>query len=125
MVKKNSNDDSARIKDIVVEAMQDKKAKNIISLDLRKVPNAVTDYFVICDVSSKIQAGSVYDNVMEFVKKNLNQNPFHREGVENAEWILIDYVDVVVHIFTEETREFYNLEDLWGDAERKEYESYN
>ncbi len=118
---KQKKDDSTSLMHRVVEAMQDKKAKNITSLDLRKISNSVTDYFVICDVPSKIQAGAIFDNVLEFVKKETGSNPYHKEGVENAEWILIDYVDVVVHIFQEDTRKFYNLEDLWADAGRKEY----
>ncbi len=121
---KQKKDEATSLMQMVVEAMQDKKAKNIVSLDLRKIPNAVTDYFVICDVSSKIQSGAVYDNVLEFVKKNTGANPYHREGVENAEWILVDYVDVVVHIFTEDMRQFYNLEDLWADAKRNDYDSF-
>jgi ribosome-associated protein len=120
-----NNEASANLMQQVVEAMQDKKANNILSLDLRKIPNSVTDYFVICDVASKIQAGAVYDNVLEKVKKTLGMNPFHREGLENAEWILVDYVDVVVHIFTEDTRSFYDLEGLWADAETKQYETFN
>jgi ribosome-associated protein len=122
---KQKKDEAALIMQTAVEAMQDKKAKNIISLDLRDIPNAVTSYFVICDVSSKIQSGAVFDNVTEWVKKKTGENPYHKEGVENAEWILIDYVDVVVHIFTEETRDFYNLESLWADAKTKEYESFD
>jgi ribosome-associated protein len=119
------NDDANIILRQVVEAMQDKKAKKITSLDLRKIPNSVTDFFVICDASSKMHVGSIYDNVLERVKKITGLNPFHREGVENSEWILIDYVDVVVHIFLDETRSFYNLEGLWADADRNEYESFD
>ncbi len=121
---KQKNDEATSLMHTVVKAMQDKKAKNIVSLDLRKLPNAVTSYFVICDVVTKIQSDAIYDNVLEFVKKKTGENPFHREGVENAEWILVDYVDVVVHIFTEDARNFYNLEGLWADAGRKEYESF-
>ncbi len=105
----------------VVAAMQEKKAKDIIHLDLSVLPDAVTDYFIICHVSSKIQAGAVYDNVLEQVRKNCKEHPYHREGYENAEWILIDYVDVVVHIFLEEKRKFYHLEALWADAKMVSY----
>ncbi|UBM61189.1 ribosome silencing factor [Candidatus Sulfidibacterium hydrothermale] len=100
----------------VVAAMQEKKAKDIVHLDLTALPDAVTDYFVICHVSSKTQATAVYDYVLEQVWKNCKEHPYHREGYENAEWILIDYVNVVVHIFLEEKRKFYHLEGLWADA---------
>jgi len=107
----------------VVKAMQDKKAKNIVSLDLNNISNAVTHYFVICSASSKTQVGAIFDNVMEMVKKNCGINPIHREGVNNSEWILLDYFDVVVHIFQDDTRSFYKLEDLWADAPRTDYKS--
>jgi len=107
----------------VVKAMQDKKAKNIVSLDLNSIPNAVTHYFVICNAPSKTQVDAIYENVMEMVKNNCEINPVHREGVNNSEWILLDYFDVVVHVFQDDTRTFYKLEDLWADAPRKEYKS--
>lgn len=123
MAKKILNDGTDFVLKQVVAAMQEKKAKNIISLRLNKIPNAVAEYFVICHAPSKTQVGAIYDNVVEFVKKNCGTNPYHREGYENSEWILIDYSDVVVHIFQENIRSFYQLEDLWADAKLKEYES--
>jgi len=122
---KKVRDDAGFVVKNVVEAMQDKKAKDIVSLDLDKIPNSVTRYFVICSATSKTQADAVYDNVLEFVKKNCGINPSHREGITNAEWILIDYFDVVVHIFLEDTRAFYKLEELWADAEKTIYNSDN
>lgn len=107
----------------VVEAMQDKKAKNIVSLDLSNISNSVTSYFVICDAPSKIQVNAIYENVVEIVKKNCGVRPYHIEGVANAEWILLDYFDVVVHIFNDKTRAFYKLEELWADAPRTDYKS--
>jgi len=118
-------DDAFNILQTAVEAMQDKKAKKIVSLDLTKIHNAVTNYFLICHASSKTQLGAIYDNVLEFVRKECETKPYNKEGLENAEWILIDYVDVVVHIFLEDIRPFYNLEGLWADAGIKEYESYD
>ena len=103
--------------------MQEKKAKNIVSLDLTGLADAVTDSFVICHVSSKMQVNAIYDFVVENVIKNCGERPYHREGYENAEWVLIDYVNVVVHIFLEDTRKFYHLEGLWADAKLTEYES--
>ncbi len=106
-----------------VAAMQEKKAKEIVSLDLTEVQDAVTDHFLICHATSKAQVNAVYDYVVEIVTKNCGEHPYHREGYENSEWILIDYVDVVVHIFLEETRNFYNIESLWADAKFKHYVS--
>lgn len=122
VVKKNNADYLLKQ---VVTAMQDKKGKNIVSLNLVKIPNSVTDYFVICHAPSKTQVEAIYDNVIDYVKKQCDENPFHREGFENSEWILIDYVDVVVHIFQQNIRGFYQLEELWADAKLKSYESDN
>ncbi len=120
---KNIRDEADIVLENVVKAMQDKKAKNIVSLDLNSIPNAVTHYFVICNAPSKTQVDAIYENVVELVKKNCGINPVNREGVSNSEWILLDYFDVVVHIFQNDTRAFYKLEDLWADAPRKEYKS--
>lgn len=106
-----------------ITAMQEKKAKNIVSLDLTGVQDAVTDYFLICHAASKTQVHAIYDHVEELVMKNCGEKPYHREGYENSEWILIDYVDVVIHIFLEESRHFYNIESLWADAKIKHHES--
>ncbi len=116
-------DDALNILKAVIAGMQDKKAKKIISLDLSKINNSVTNYFVICHAPSKIQVEAIYDNVLEFVRKKCKIKPFNKEGLENAEWILIDYFDVVIHIFLEDIRYFYKLEDLWADAVLKEYKS--
>jgi len=123
MVKKVVRDDADSILKNVVEAMQEKKARQIISLDLSEMPNAVTKYFVICHAPSRIQVDAIYDNVVEFVQKQCGIKPYHHEGVENSEWILIDYIDTVVHIFLEDIRTFYHLEELWADADLKEYDS--
>ncbi len=121
MKQRIANDDTKKIVQQAVAAMQEKKAKNIVSLDLTHLDDAVTDYFVICHASSKIQVNAIYDFVVEQVIKNCGERPYHREGYENAEWVLIDYVDVVVHIFLEDTRKFYHLEGLWADAVLTEY----
>ena len=123
MSNKVLKDDTLQIVEQVVSGMQDKKARQIVSLDLSKIPNAVTQYFIICHAPSKTQVDAIYDNVLEFVKKQCGVNPFNREGYENSEWILIDYVDVVAHIFLEDIRTFYHLEDLWADAKIKSYPS--
>jgi len=123
MEKKEIHDDAASLIDQIVAGMRDKKAKNIVSLDMTKIPHAVCDYFVICHANSKTQVNAIYDGILEKVYKNCGVNPEHREGYENSEWILIDYFDVVAHIFLEETRSFYKLESLWADAAITQYES--
>lgn len=100
-----------------VQGLEDKKAKDIIVLDLRKLPNAVSDYFIVCHGTSDTQVKALADAVEETVRKQTKDKPWHIEGTSNAEWVLIDYVNVVVHIFLEHSREFYQLEDLWADAQ--------
>jgi ribosome-associated protein len=117
------NDDSDAVMEQIVSAMQEKKAKQIVGLDLSNIPNAVTKYFVICHAPSKTQVDAIYDSVLENVKRNNGVKPFNKEGQENSEWILIDYVDVVAHIFLEGIRSFYRLEDLWADAKLMNYAS--
>ena len=109
--------------DVVVKGIQEKKGKNIVILDMTKIDNSICRYFVICDGDSNIHVDAVAESVDDYVRENLHEKPFHVEGRENAEWILIDYVDVIVHIFQKSVREFYNLEGLWADAKRTEIEN--
>ena len=117
--KKKSTDSarSAGLLDAVVDGMRDKKAKNIMVLDLQGIENRVTDYFVVCDADSKTHVNSIADGVEDFVEKKASQKAYHSEGHQNGEWILIDYIDVVAHVFLREAREHYNIEALWGDAD--------
>ena len=101
----------------IVQAMEDKKGKDLSVLDFTKLTGRVCDSFVICHGNSRTQVEALADNVTGEVKKSTGLNHWHKEGFENAEWILIDYSDVVVHIFQQERRKFYNLEQLWADAE--------
>jgi ribosome-associated protein len=110
--------DSKVLCDCIVEGMQENKAKDIVVLDLREVKNAVTDFFVICSGESTTQVDGVNSSVMRHTRKELQERPWHQEGKENSEWILLDYVDVVAHIFHKDSRSFYDLEDLWADAIR-------
>ena len=103
--------------DAIVEGMEERKAKNITILNISKLENRVTDYFVICDADSKTHVNSIADSVEDMVIKLTNEKAYHAEGHQNSEWILIDYINIVVHVFLRETREFYNIEGLWGDAE--------
>jgi ribosome-associated protein len=108
---------SEKLSEVVVKGMQEKKASDIVVMDLRKVKNAVADYFVICSGSSDTQIDAIAESIDEEVSKTLKQNPWHQEGKTNKEWLLIDYVDVVAHVFKKDRRDFYSLEKLWGDAE--------
>ena len=102
----------------VVEAMDAVKGKEIVTLDLREITTAVTDYFIICHAPSKTQVDAIADKVQELVFQKMHYKPYHVEGRDNTEWILIDFVDVVVHVFLESKRSYYKLEELWADAER-------
>ncbi len=103
--------------DAVVEGMKEKKAKNITILNLQSIENRVTDYFVICDADSKTHVNSIADSVEVVVSNLTKEKAYHSEGQQNGEWVLIDYINIVAHVFLKETREHYNIEGLWGDAE--------
>jgi ribosome-associated protein len=109
-----------KLVDAVVLGMQEKKAKNISILNLKATENSICDYFVICDAQSTTQVDAIAGSVEFIVEKSLGDKVLHKEGFENANWILLDYVDVVVHIFQTESRDFYNLEEFWEDAEKVE-----
>jgi ribosome-associated protein len=112
-----TDDKLALLTDSIVEAMQNKKAKKIVTLDLTKLNNRVVDMFIICHGDSDRQVEAIAREVEDHVKKTLDDRPFGREGFENKEWILLDYVNIVVHVFLEEKRDFYAIEELWGDAD--------
>lgn len=114
MAKKTNFKDSKDLATYISKLLLQKKAEDILIFDLRD-KTSVTDYFVICTSSSDVHSKALADFVSEETKK-LGQKPWHNEGYTNLSWILLDYVDVVVHIFLKEPREFYNLEGLWGDA---------
>ena len=102
----------------IVSAMDSVKGKEIVTLDLRETGTSVTDYFVICHANSKTQVDAIADKVIDMAWEKEHVKPYHLEGRDNTEWILIDFVDVVVHIFLQSARSFYQLEELWADAER-------
>ena len=107
---------SEQIKDEIIRGMQEKKAMEIVCIDLRDMKNAVTDFFIICHADSKTHVEAIADSVEDYVRKKTGERPFHKEGVANAEWILVDYFNAVAHIFNHEQREFYRIEQLWADA---------
>jgi ribosome-associated protein len=115
--KKKTKDINELMKDQIVGGMQEKKAKEIICIDLRNIKNAIADFFVICHADSKTHVEAIADSVEEYVHDQTGENPYHKEGTANAEWILLDYVNVVAHIFQKELRDFYGIEKLWADAE--------
>jgi len=102
----------------IIDGIQDVKGKNVVKLDLTELKQSVADYFIICSGESSTQVEGIYQSIARSTKKELDEKPWHAEGIGNAEWILLDYVDVVVHIFYKDVRKFYNLEDLWADAIR-------
>lgn len=104
------------LSDAVIGGMKEMKASDIVLIDLRSIGNAVADFFVICSGNSDTQIDAISDSVEEEVYKTTSDNPWRKEGKENKEWILMDYANVVVHIFRKDRREFYSLEKLWGDA---------
>ncbi|MBX2969835.1 MAG: ribosome silencing factor [Cyclobacteriaceae bacterium] len=122
MAKKRKGVSSEKLCDAIVKGMQEKKALDILVLDLRKVKNAIADFFVICSGGSDKQLDAIAESVDAEVYKALNENPWHVEGKNNKEWVLLDYFDVVAHIFRKDKREFFALEKLWGDAEVTEIE---
>lgn len=100
----------------IIKGIEAVKGENITILDLREIDNSPSDYFILCDGNSNTQVNAIAGSVQKIVSKALHDKPWHVEGEVNAEWILMDYVNVVVHVFQKSIREFYNLDGLWGDA---------
>ncbi len=123
MVKNKVLNESAYISELAIFGIQEKKGNDIVRLDLRNIFSSVTDYFVICHADSTTQVKAIANSIEEEVFKAIQQEPWRKEGLEYGEWILLDYINVVVHIFRTDKREFYGVEDLWGDAEVKYYKS--
>lgn len=101
---------------LIIKGIEEVKGNDIDILDLRDIDTAVCDYFVICNGTSNTQVNAIVNSVQKIVSKELKDKPWHVEGTDNAEWVLMDYVTIVVHVFQKETREYYNIEGLWGDA---------
>jgi len=101
---------------LIIKGIEKVKGENITILDLRDIENTVCDYFIICDGNSNTQVNAISSSIQKIVSKAIKDKPWHIEGESNATWILMDYINVVVHIFQKQTREFYNIENLWGDA---------
>jgi ribosome-associated protein len=100
----------------IINAIQEKKGENIVSLDLRKIDEAVADFFIICEANNQPQIRTISENVEEKVRLKCEEHPYHHEGYKAMQWVLIDYVNVVVHVMQPESRKFYKLEEMWSDA---------
>ena len=123
MAKKKSNADELISK--IISGVEDVKGIDVSLLDLRDIENTVFSYFIVCSGSSNTHVNAIVRSVQKTVSKGLREKPFHTEGLENSEWVLIDYVNIVVHIFQKHIREYYNIEELWGDAKTTQIASNN
>ena len=110
--------------EVIAAAMLDKKAQNVVAMDLTGIGSAITDHFVICNADSTTQVVAISDNVGEKMWTECKEDPIRSQGRENAFWVILDYGDIVVHIFKTEYRDFYRLEDLWSDAEKVNFNDY-
>jgi len=106
---------------VMADAMLDKKAQNVVGIDLRPIGTAITDHFMICNADSTTAVNAIADNVIEKMRTEVGRKPIRTQGMENDFWIILDYGDIVAHIFLTEYRDFYRLEDLWADAPQKGY----
>ena len=123
MVKNKAINESTYISELAIHGIQEKKGNDIVRLDLRNIHSSVSDYFVICHADSATQVKAIANSIEDEVFKAIQQDPWRKEGLEYGEWILLDYVNVVIHVFRTDKREFYGVEELWGDAEVKSYKS--
>ena len=114
MVRKNSSPD--QLITFILKGIEEVKGKDINILDLREIENTVCDYFIICNGTSNTQVNAIVHSIQKIVSRETKDKPWHVEGTDNAEWVLMDYVNVVVHVFQKHIREFYDIEGLWGDA---------
>lgn len=101
----------------IVTAIKEKKGKNISTLNFENISNSICDYFVICEADNSRMVASIVDEIEKQVKENRNIKPHHIEGKENSNWVLLDYFNIIVHVFQDDSRQFYSLEKLWADAE--------
>lgn len=125
MVKTNAKSSSEQLVEIITKGIQEKKGSNIVQMNLKGIDGAVTDYFVVCEANSSTQIGAIKDSIEKEVRTALNEKPWHVEGTSNLEWVLLDYVNVVAHIFQPEVRAFYDVEGMWGDAKIKKIAEEN
>jgi ribosome-associated protein len=118
-------DNTEKLVKTIIEGILEKQGKDVVKINLSKIDNMICKYFIICHADSTVQVNAIANAVEEFTKQNLKERVWKKEGFENAQWILLDYSSIVVHIFQTEYRGFYNLEGLWGDAEIKRIKNSN
>ncbi|WP_369999719.1 ribosome silencing factor [Winogradskyella sp.] len=121
MTKENTNAD--QLITTIIGGIEEVKGKEITILDLRDIENTVCDYFIVCEGTSNTQVNAIVNSIQKQVSKTLKDKPWHVEGTDNAEWVLMDYVNVVVHVFQKHIREYYDIESLWGDAKMTQIET--
>ncbi|GAB5565678.1 MAG: ribosome silencing factor [Winogradskyella sp.] len=121
MTKEKTNVD--QLITLIIAGIEEVKGKEITILDLREIENTVCDYFIVCEGTSNTQVNAIVNSIQKQVSKNSKDKPWHIEGTDNAEWVLLDYVNVVVHVFQKHIREYYDIESLWGDAKTTQIES--
>ena len=107
----------------IIKSIEEVKGKEVILIDMKKIDNSPCDYFIICDGSSNTQVSAIVSKIKKNVSKLLSEKPLNIEGLENCKWVLIDYIDIVVHVFQKEIRQYYNIENLWGDAKHTKFVS--
>jgi ribosome-associated protein len=120
-VKQKKTNDSDKIIECIVKGIQEKKGKEILTIDLSKIDNAVCRYFIICHGDSNTQVNAIAQSIEKVMEETLEEKVAHSQGYENAQWILLDYFDYMVHIFQKDTREYYNLESLWADGQIRHF----
>lgn len=123
IVLENKSISKSELTDVIIDCIQDIKGKNIVKMDLRALDDAPTDFFIVCEGESSTQINSIAGNIEKRLKQEYNIRPSHVEGKDNANWVLVDYFDVIVHVFYPEARKFYEIEDLWSDAKITEYQN--
>lgn len=123
MAKNKKNKEESKLLDYIIKGIEEKKGTDIVIMDLEAIPNSICGHFIVCTGNSSTQVEAIADSIEDEVRKGLNIKPWHLEGYENKEWILMDYIDTVVHVFQPEIREFYAIEDLWADAVLRKHEA--
>ncbi|MEP7195513.1 MAG: ribosome silencing factor [Saprospiraceae bacterium] len=120
---KSASTQEAALLSLILDSIQDIKGKNIIQIDLSKIPEAPAKYFIICEGESSTQIRAIANNTAKRVKEETNISANHIEGQLGAKWVLVDFFDIIVHVFDKSTRQFYDLENLWNDGKTIEYQN--
>ena len=107
----------------IIKSIEEGKGEEVILIDMKKIDNSPCDYFIVCDGSSNTQVNAIVSKIKKNVSKLFSEKPINIEGLENCKWVLIDYIDIVVHVFQKEIRQYYNIENLWGDAKHTKFVS--